>query len=83
MDGRQVETVSAAAPNVRSNLFFIGAQYYVMPSFVFDGEAFRIIVREYVAGDDGDVARHLLSIEGDGGLSEGASCGTAPTRAFP
>jgi predicted porin len=44
--GRDVETASAAAPDVRSNLFFIGAQYYVTPSFVLDGEAFRIIVRE-------------------------------------
>ncbi|MFM0341425.1 porin [Paraburkholderia fungorum] len=44
--GRLVETNSVAAPDVRSNLYYIGAQYFVTPSFVIDGEGFRIVVRE-------------------------------------
>ncbi|MFM0348633.1 porin [Paraburkholderia sp. RL17-347-BIC-D] len=44
--GRHVETNAAAAPDVRSNLYFVGAQYFVTPSFVIDGEGFRIVVRE-------------------------------------
>jgi predicted porin len=30
-------------PNVRSDLFFVGASYFVTPAFVVDGEVFRII----------------------------------------
>ncbi|MFM0220704.1 porin [Paraburkholderia dipogonis] len=44
--GRHVETNSPAAPDVRSNLYFVGAEYFVTPSFVIDGEGFRIVVRE-------------------------------------
>jgi predicted porin len=31
---------------VRSNLYYIGAQYFVTPGFVIEGEGFRIVVRE-------------------------------------
>jgi predicted porin len=44
--GRHVETNSISAPDVRSNLYYLGAQYFVTPSFVMDGEGFRIVVRE-------------------------------------
>ncbi len=44
--GRDVETVSPAIPDVRSNLFFVGASYQVTPAFTLDGEAYRIITRE-------------------------------------
>jgi predicted porin len=30
-------------PNVRSDLFFIGASYLVTPAFLVDGEVFRIV----------------------------------------
>jgi predicted porin len=41
--GRRVVTDSPAVPNVRSDLFFVGASYFVTPAFVVDGEVFRII----------------------------------------
>ncbi|MBN3788919.1 porin [Burkholderia sp. Ac-20353] len=41
--GRHVETISPAVPDVRSNLFFVGAAYQVTPSVLLDGEAFRIV----------------------------------------
>ncbi|CAM2168085.1 membrane hypothetical protein [Paraburkholderia sacchari] len=41
--GRRVVTDSTATPNVRSNLFFVGASYTVTPAFIVDGEVFRII----------------------------------------
>jgi predicted porin len=44
--GRHVETNSAAVANVRSNLYYLGAQYFVTPSFVIESEGYRIVVRE-------------------------------------
>jgi predicted porin len=41
--GRRVVTDSPAVPNVRSNLFFVGASYAVTPAFLVDGEVFRIV----------------------------------------
>jgi predicted porin len=40
--GRHVEADSPAVPNVRSNLFYLGASYPVTPAFTLDGEAYRI-----------------------------------------
>ena len=45
--GRRVVTASPAVPNVRSNLFFVGASYFVTPSFLVDGEVFRIVNSEH------------------------------------
>ena len=41
--GRRVATDSPAVPDARSNLFFVGASYYVTPAFLVDGEVFRIV----------------------------------------
>ncbi|ASW00914.1 porin [Paraburkholderia aromaticivorans] len=41
--GRRVATDSPAVPDVRSNLFFIGASYTVTPALLVDGEVFRIV----------------------------------------
>ncbi|SAK65959.1 porin [Caballeronia arationis] len=41
--GRRVVTESPAVPNVRSNLFFVGASYFVTPAFLVDGEVYRIV----------------------------------------
>ena len=41
--GRRVVTDSPAVPNVRSDLFFVGASYFVTPAFLVDGEVFRIV----------------------------------------
>jgi predicted porin len=45
--GRKVETASAAVPDVRSNLFYLGAQYSVSNALLLDGEAYRITVKEH------------------------------------
>ncbi|MCC8392747.1 porin [Paraburkholderia sp. MMS20-SJTR3] len=39
---RRVDTAAAALPDVRSNLFFVGASYYVTPAFIVDGEVYHI-----------------------------------------
>ena len=44
--GRHVETVAPTVPDVRSNLFFVGASYQATPAVSIDGEAFRMIDRE-------------------------------------
>ena len=44
---RRVSTDAAAVPDVRSNLFFIGASYFVMPAFLVDGEVYRIVNNEH------------------------------------
>lgn len=44
--GRHVETSPAAAIDVRSNLYYVGVQYFVTPSFVIESEGFRIVVQE-------------------------------------
>ncbi|MGU7769973.1 porin [Burkholderia sp. MR1-5-21] len=41
--GRRVTTDSPAAPGARSNLFFVGASYTFTPSFIVDGEGYRIV----------------------------------------
>jgi predicted porin len=41
--GRRVVTDSPAVANVRSDLFFVGASYFVTPAFIVDGEFFRIV----------------------------------------
>jgi predicted porin len=41
--GRRVQS-SQAGGDVRSNLFYLGAQYYVTPAFAVDGEAYRVVV---------------------------------------
>lgn len=40
---RRVDTVSAKIADVRSNLFFVGASYFVTPAFIVDGEVYRIV----------------------------------------
>lgn len=44
---RRVTTDSAAVPDVRSNLFFVGASYFVTPAFLVDGEVYRIVNNEH------------------------------------
>lgn len=44
--GRHVEIVSPAVPDVRSNLFFVGASYLITPAALIDGEVFRIVNSE-------------------------------------
>ncbi|SAL59110.1 porin [Caballeronia arvi] len=41
--GRRVVTDSPAIPNARSDLFFVGASYFVTPAFIVDGEVYRIV----------------------------------------
>jgi predicted porin len=41
--GRRVVTNSPALPNARSDLFFLGASYFVTPAFIVDGEVYRIV----------------------------------------
>ncbi|WP_321796881.1 porin [Caballeronia sp. J97] len=41
--GRRVVTDSPALPNARSDLFFVGASYFVTPAFIVDGEVYRIV----------------------------------------
>ncbi|KXV16130.1 hypothetical protein CR51_01740 [Caballeronia megalochromosomata] len=41
--GRRVVTDSPALPDARSDLFFVGASYFVTPSFIVDGEVYRIV----------------------------------------
>lgn len=43
--GRRVES-SGPGGSVRSNLFYLGAQYYVTPAFAIDGEAYRVVVEQ-------------------------------------
>jgi predicted porin len=43
--GRRVES-NGPGGDVRSNLFYLGAQYYVTPVFAVDGEAYRVIVQQ-------------------------------------
>ncbi|WP_321910418.1 porin [Paraburkholderia sp. J11-2] len=43
--GRRVES-SGPGGSVRSNLFYLGAQYYITPAFAIDGEAYRVIVQQ-------------------------------------
>lgn len=47
--GRTVKAASAAAPEVRSDLFYIGASSFVSTALLLDGEAYRMIVREHDA----------------------------------
>lgn len=44
--GRRVEPDTSVA-SVRSNLFYLGAQYYVTPAFAIDGEAYRVLVQQH------------------------------------
>ncbi|MGX7006106.1 porin [Caballeronia sp. KNU42] len=44
--GRRVETVSPAIPDVRSNIFYIGATYQVTPACIVLGEVYRIITAQ-------------------------------------
>lgn len=44
--GRHVETQSPAVPDVRSNLFYLGASYPITPALTLDGEVYRIINRD-------------------------------------
>ncbi|MFM0215156.1 MULTISPECIES: porin [Paraburkholderia] len=46
--GRRVES-DAPGGDVHSDLFFIGAQYYVTPAFALDGEAYRALVEQHNA----------------------------------
>jgi predicted porin len=39
---RRVDTASAALADVRSNLFFVAASYFVTPAFIVDGEVYHI-----------------------------------------
>jgi len=46
--GRRVQS-NVPGGDVRSNLFFVGAQYYVTPTFALDGEAYRVVVQQHDA----------------------------------
>jgi predicted porin len=41
--GRRIVTAAAALPDVRSNLFYLGASYQASPALVLDGEVFRVV----------------------------------------
>ncbi|WP_207004664.1 porin [Trinickia mobilis] len=43
--GRRVES-NGPGGSVRSNLFYLGAQYYITPAFAIDGEAYRVVVQQ-------------------------------------
>jgi predicted porin len=43
--GRRVEPDTAVA-SVRSNLFYLGAEYYVTPALAIQGEGYRVIVQQ-------------------------------------
>lgn len=43
--GRRVES-NGPGGDVRSNLFYLGAQYYVTPTLAVDGEAYRVVVQQ-------------------------------------
>ncbi|HEY4316331.1 MAG TPA: porin [Herbaspirillum sp.] len=45
--GRNVKTASAAVPDVRSNLFYVGASSFVTTALFLDGEAYRMIIKEH------------------------------------
>jgi len=62
--GRSVETVSPSVPDVRSNLFFVGASYQVTPATLLDGETFRIINR------DQDARATMTTLRGTYSLSK-------------
>lgn len=47
--GRTVTTASSAVPDVRSNLFYVGASSFVSTALFLDGEAYRMIVKEHDA----------------------------------
>jgi len=40
---RRVEPSAGTVASVRSNLFFVGASYFVTPAFIVDGEVYRIV----------------------------------------
>ncbi|MGI4861384.1 MAG: porin [Janthinobacterium lividum] len=44
---RRVETASTAIADVRSDLFFVGVSYQLTPSFITDGEVYRIVNRDH------------------------------------
>ncbi|SAK65233.1 porin [Caballeronia catudaia] len=44
--GRRVAS-DAADGSVRSNLFYLGAQYFVTPAVAIDGEGYRVIVQQH------------------------------------
>ncbi|KXU86827.1 hypothetical protein CR51_36805 [Caballeronia megalochromosomata] len=44
--GRRVES-DGPGGSVRSNLFYLGAQYFVTPAFAVDGEGYRVIVQQH------------------------------------
>ncbi|HXZ06996.1 MAG TPA: porin [Paraburkholderia sp.] len=44
--GRRVES-DGLGGSVRSNLFYLGAQYYITPAFAVDGEAYRVAVQQH------------------------------------
>lgn len=41
--GRWVEPGNAAVASARSNIYYIGAQYFVTPAFIVDGAVYRVI----------------------------------------
>jgi predicted porin len=61
--GRRVEPDTAVA-SVRSNLFYLGAQYYITPAFAIDGEAYRVLVQQH------DTRATLATIRGTYFLSK-------------
>jgi len=44
--GRRVES-DGPGGSVRSNLFYLGAQYFVTPALALDGEGYRVIVQQH------------------------------------
>ncbi|MGH8777952.1 porin [Paraburkholderia sp.] len=44
--GRMVEADASGGPDVRSNMFYLGASYPITPAFTLDGEVYRITNRE-------------------------------------
>jgi predicted porin len=45
--GRNVKTASASVPDVRSNLLYAGASYFVSDALFLDGEAYRMLIKEH------------------------------------
>ncbi|RKT22865.1 putative porin [Paraburkholderia sp. RAU2J] len=45
--GRWVEPGNAAVASVRSDIYYLGAQYYFTPAFIVDGAVYRVINAEH------------------------------------
>lgn len=64
--GRSVTTIGGG-PDVRANLYYVGASWQATPTFVLDGEAYRIVNREQ------DARATMLTVRGTCFLSKRTS----------